>query len=176
MPSAILPYLMVFIVLLIFFSTKVSLFSQIMEIVFQNNALQVLLVLAICIFLAFILTAIFLLLSIKNDWDPLSLAKTAMIVKIIQIPAYIAIFVLGLVCMLSIFTYVAAALFAIFDFLCLILTGMITSAAVINALKAKRTTLKSCWWVLAMQFVFCADVVAAILFYKRLEANTKTIT
>ena len=168
-PSAILPYLMLLFVSLIFFSTKVPLFSQIMEVVFHNNALLILLLFTLCILFSFILSGIFFLLSIKKRWEPLFLAKTAMIVKLLQIPAYIAIFVLGLLCMISIFTYAVTALFIFFDFLCLILTGLITSAAAINAIRSKQIALRSCWWVLAMQFVFCADVVAAISLYRQLK-------
>lgn len=171
-PSAILPYLMLLFVSLIFFSTKVPLFAMIMEVVFHNNGLSVILLFTLCILLAFIFSAIFFLLSVKHHWEPLFLAKTAMIVKLLQIPAYIAIFILGLLCMISIFTFAATVLFAVFDFLCLILTGLITSAAVINTIKAQQLSTKTCWFVLALQFVFCADVVATIYFYRQIKKNT----
>lgn len=171
-PSAILPYLMLLFVSLIYFSTKLPLFSQIMEVVFDNNALLVLLFFAFCILFAFILSGVFFLLSIKNQWEPLVLSKTAMIVKLFQIPAYIAIFILGLLCMISIFTFAATVLFAVFDFICLMLTGLISSGAVINTIKTQKLSKKTCFFVLVSQLIFCVDVIATVYLYRQIKKET----
>lgn len=171
-PSAILPYLMLLCVSLIYFSTKLPLFSQNMEVVFDNNALLVLLLFAFCILFAFILSGVFFLLSIKNQWEPLVLAKTAMIVKLFQIPAYTAIFILGLLCMISNFTFAATVLFAVFDFICLMLTGLISSGAVINTIKTQKLSKKTCFFVLASQLIFCVDVIATVYLYKQIKKET----
>ena len=130
-----------------------------------------LLFLAFCIFafISFVLNIIFFVLSITKKWDELYLAKVAMITKLIQIPSYIVIFVLGVFFTITIFTFVFSILMFFFDYLTLIMTGLINSAAVINASRKKAVSFGKNIWIIILQFVFCADVVASIIFYIKIK-------
>lgn len=168
-PTILIPYLMAAIPLFIFFSVKVPVLNQIMSSVFQNNALILLFVFIIYTVIACCLSALCFFLSIKNHWDSLSLAKTAMIIKLIQIPGYIAVFILGAICLITVFTFAITFIFVLFDFLTLLMTGQLIAASAINASRKGQLSLKRSWWVIALQTVFCADVVTAIVFYKQLR-------
>ena len=61
------------------------------------------------------------------------LAKTAVTVKLCQIPAYILIFLLGVAFFFSIFTFAFSLALAVLDGLALLLSGLLTVAAVIRA-------------------------------------------
>lgn len=92
-----------------------------------------------------------------------------MITKLIQIPSYIVIFVLGVLLTITIFTFAFSILMFFFDYLTLIMTGLINSAAVINASRKKAVSFGKNIWIIILQFVFCADVVASIIFYIKIK-------
>ena len=168
-PAIFMPYLMAAIPLFIFFSTDVPLFNQIMDSVFQNNVLLLVLVFVIYAVIALGLSGLCFYLSRKKNWDSLSMAKTAVIIKLIQIPGYIAVYILGAVCLITVFTFAITFLFALFDFLTLLMTGQLTVSAVIGASRNGQLPIKNSWWVIPLQAVFCADVIAAILLYRQLK-------
>lgn len=118
---------------------------------------------------AFTLAVVTFAKSIRDNWDPISLAKTAMIIKLAQIPAYICIFILGLLCLVMIFTFVLSFLLALIDAISLCATGLLTTAAVANHSRRKKFEWGKYWWVIATQFIFCADVGTAIWFYAKLR-------
>ena len=168
-PSVLIPYIALFEITTIFFSTKYSLARFIMEKVFQNNGLLVLAFLLIFCMVAVILNVVGFTLSICQKWDALSLAKTAMIVKFVQAPTYLIIFVLGVLLFITIFTIPFVFVLFIINCLTLVLTGLVTLASVINAVRGRTFTFKESVWVMILQFVFCADVVATIIFYIMLK-------
>lgn len=92
-----------------------------------------------------------------------------MIVKLIQVPAYIIIFILAVLFLITIFTAPFTAALFIFDYLMLIMTGLLNSAAVIAAIRQRKTTFKSSFWVLLLQFFFCADAVASVVFFLKVR-------
>lgn len=107
-------------------------------------------------------------LSIRKSWDSLSLAKTAVIVKLIQVPAYLLIFVMGVLLLLTIFTIPFAIALFLFDCITLCLTGLLTIAAAVNAARQRYITAKCAIWVGVLQFVFVADVVSTMVFFSKL--------
>jgi peptide-methionine (S)-S-oxide reductase len=122
---------------------------------------------------AFALAVVGFVKSIRGNWDPISLAKTAMIIKLAQIPAYICIFILGLVCLVMIFTFFISFLLALIDAIALCATGLLTTAAVINHGRRKKIKRGKYWWVIALQFLFCLDVGATTWFYTRLRKEKR---
>ena len=102
--TILLPYLMLLALALIFLSTKLAFFEWIMQFVFWNNALLLILALLFCCIFVAILNVLCFIANIRQKEDALALAKTAMIVKLTQIPAYVLIFVLGVLLLLTIFT------------------------------------------------------------------------
>ncbi len=169
LPAAGMPYVILAAAAVVLFSADSAVARYIMETVFRGNALLLLgCALAYCA-VAAALTVCCAVLAVVRRWDALSLAKTAMIIKCLQIPAYAIIFVLGVLMMITIFTLPFVLVFAAVNYLTLIMTGLLNSVAVVAAIRARMLTLKDTWWVIALQFVFCADVAASVLFYCRLK-------
>lgn len=57
----------------------------------------------------------------------------------------------------------------IFDFCTLVLTGLLNVVAIDVARKQGTVTLKETLWIIILQFIFCADVVASIVLYSKLN-------
>ena len=171
-PTLLTPYVMIFSLALVFLSTEVELFEAIMESIFQNDGLLLIAALIIYLLLTIALGIACFFISTFKFCDALSAAKTAMLIKLIQIPAYVVIFVLGVAMTIAIWTIpFTIALFWI-DCLCLFLTGLPVLSSIICALRQGTIKFRDVIWVIILQFVFCADVVAAIIYYKRLKEAT----
>ena len=171
-PTLLLPYLALFTLATVFFSTKLDFFRYIMEDVFDSNAFYLIGAFIICCIFAAILTVICFAVSVCKKWDALSLAKTMMIIKLIQIPAYVLIFVLGVFLAITIFTVPFSIGLVLFDCFSLCLTGALVIAAAINSMKQGLFKLKEIVWIIILQFFFCADVIATIIFYVKLKNVT----
>ncbi len=168
-PALILPYVALLSLALIFFSSKVAIFDSVMENVFNNNGLLLIGVLLLFFVISAVLSVVFFVISIRNGWNALSLAKTAMIVKLIQIPAYVLIFILGVLLAITIFTLPFVLLLFLVDCFSLFSSGAIAVSAMINSVKQGEFKLKEVIGFIISQFIFCADVVMAIVFYKKLK-------
>ena len=171
--TTLLPYFFLLGLALIFLSSDVSAFNYIMESVFRNNGFLLIKTFVVLCVLSGVLSIIGSAVGIIRNWNALSLAKFAMIVKLIQIPAYIIIFVLGVAFVLAIITIPFSIVLFLFDCFVLLLTGIITTSAIANADTQNILPLKKSWWAIILQFVFCADVVATIIFYIKLKKNIR---
>lgn len=171
-PALLLPYLALFILTTIFLSPKIAFFRYIMESVFNSNALYLIGAFILCCIVTAILTISCFLVGLYKEWDALSLAKIVMIVKLFQIPAYVLIFVLGILLMITIFTIPFSIGLFLFSYFSLFLTGAMVVSAGINSIRQGVFKLKEVLWIMVLQFVFCADVVSSIIFYVKLKNVT----
>jgi len=174
-PALFAPYIILLSLLFVFYSAQNSVMEYIMRTVFNNNGLFLVLAVAIYFLVSLILSIVCFCVCITQKCDALSLAKTAMIIKLIQIPAYIVIFLLSVIFLTTIFLFAVAILFFILNCMTLIMTGLLNSAAVIRAIDEHLTTFKCSFWVILLQFVFCADVVASIVFYVKTRKRSKLL-
>lgn len=169
LPAALMPYLVLLAISVLFFATEVPFFEWLLEKVFCYNALYLLAaLLAFCI-LAIVATGICFFVSTRNRWDTLEMAKTAMIIKCVQIPAYLLIYALGFICAITVAGVLISIGLFIVDCLCLCMTGILTIAPAVNTIKSKTFTFKEVFWIILLQFVFVADVIASIVFYRKLK-------
>jgi len=169
LPTTLLPYMALCSLATIFYSAEVPLFKFIMEYVFQSNGLYLIASLLLFCLLAAVSSGICFFLSIHKGWDALSLAKSAVLVKLLQVPAYGLIFVLGVLFSFTIFTFAFAVGLFLFSCLTLVLTGLLTTSSVINADRQRHFAFRESFWVVILQLVFCADVIATIAFYLMLK-------
>ena len=172
-PTITLPYLLLLTLCIILFSTDQSIFKFIMENIFQNNAWILLATFTLYCIIASTLSIICFILSIVKKWDALTLAKTSMIIKLIQVPAYIMIFIFGFIMLITIFTIPFSFVLFIFDCWILFLTSLITLSGVLNSIYEKKLKFSEIIWVIILQFIFCVDVVSSIIFYKKLKNKSK---
>ena len=176
LPAALLPYFALFSVCLILFSVRLPAFGVIMESIFRNNILYLLAALVLFGMLTAGLSVACFILSIRKGWDATSLAKSAMIIKLFQLPAYVLIFILGVLLAITLFTIPFSIALFLFDCLTLSLTGLLTSAAAINASRQGLCKTKEVVCIILLQLVFCVDVVASIVFYSVLKNRCKNET
>ena len=170
-PILLLPYFALLTLATIFLSTKSTFFNRIMEFVFHSNALYLIAAFFVCCLLVTILSAVCFIISIYKKWDALSLAKLYMIIKLLQIPAYVLIFVLGGLFSITIFTIPFSIALILIDCISLFLTGLGVVSAVINTIRQDVFNAKEVIWVVIAQFFFCVDVVASIILYIKLKNN-----
>lgn len=168
-PAALIPYFSLGVMAFIFSMGRVPASSWIMEHLFNDNIFYFVLVFLVYLLVATVLGVICFVKSIREKWEPVSLAKTVMWIKLIQIPAYVAIYVLGVVMAITLFTIPFAFVLFLLDCLAVAMTGLMNLSAVIGAYREGKTTLKKSWWVIVLQGIFCADVVASVIFYRMLK-------
>ena len=99
-------------------------------------------------------------ITTRND-DPHTLICSALLVKIVHIPAFVVIFAFGLISSLMIFMTLPLILMLIaFDYFVLLSSSFISIFALAKNLKNIKTVS-----VLALicQFLFCADVISLVI-------------
>jgi len=175
--TILLPYLVLFALALIFLSGDIRIFEWIMEYVFWGNGLLLIAVLLLyCVFVG-ILNVTCLLSHMRQRKDALLLAKTAVKIKLLQIPAYILIFILGVVMIITIFTIPFSIGLFLFDCVCLCMSGLWTVCAAVQAMRQGICKPQEAFLFIALQFIFCVDVISSIVFYillkKRRQINAE---
>lgn len=117
-----------------------------------------------------ICNVIFMIVSRKSD--PRELIRAALLIKLVHIPSYVIIFILGVGASLMFFmTFPLILMLVLFDYIVLLLSSMISVFALAKNLK--NDTLSSVV-ALICQFVFCADVIS--LFVLQLISKKETQT
>lgn len=169
LPCAVFPYSLLFAMYCIFS-------GFLMDSVFENNAFTLLFYLLIFFLVSLLCNLFFLVLSIVNRWDAKQVSFINMLVKLVQIPAYLLIFILGCLFMLTIFTYVFSIFFVLFDCLAIFLTGLLGVASVVRCYSEGKNSKAFSVVNGIFQFIFCADVISAIVvFIKSKLKPTKQI-
>ncbi|HBV84846.1 MAG: hypothetical protein OSJ73_03295 [Lachnospiraceae bacterium] len=158
------PYYIVFLIS--------SLFNQyLMKYIFQNNFYLGLLSLCIFWFIAFISAIILCVNNFANKMDVIEATKIIMIIKIIQIPAYLFIFVAGVMCLFTIFTVGISFVLLILDGASIILSGLIGVFVVRRCYADRILTNTEMVIHSILQFVFCLDVVSAIIVFRKVKTK-----
>ena len=160
---AVTPYLAVIPSLISFFGSE-----ELWQLL-GNNAYNLIIPVALFIVVTVILTIVCFIFSQAKKWDAYALAKTMTIIKTIHIPAYVAIFVVAVFCALTVFSLPFTVLFAVFDYILLVMSGIMTSSAVALAIKQNPQISKKYYFLVALQFVYCIDVVATWILYLKLK-------
>lgn len=171
-PIILAPYLALFAVCLIFLANKSPFMNYLMTTVFDDNALYLTGALFLYCMLVGGLGILCYILSIKKKWDALAIARTAMIVKLVQTPASLCILALGTVLLITIFTFpIAFALFLI-EAQTMVMTGLLVRSSVMAARRDQTIHSDEFSWAITLQRVICANVVASIIYYAKLKKAT----
>lgn len=121
-----------------------------------------------------ICNAIFLVLSIDKKWDCKKVTLFNMVIKIVQIPAYIAVFLLGALSFSTLFTMGLAVAFFLFDCASIFLTGLIGITSVIRCYTDRIISKRFSIVNGLLQFVFCADVISSIIIFVQAKCKHPT--
>jgi len=158
----IFPYFTLFALFCIFTNTF-------METLFYNNGIFLMFLLIIAYIIAFICSIIFLIKNIKLKVDSKKILHINMIIKLIQIPAYLLIFLIGLLCLITIFTMGIIFILIIFNCMAIFLTGLIGLCGIIRGFFEKKLKLKYSVINAILQFIFCIDIISCIVTYRKIK-------
>lgn len=90
-----------------------------------------------------------------------AVVKNNMLVKLLQIPAYVLLFVIGTMCSMLIFTWLVTFTIIVVDAMAMIQTGINGVVAVAKCRKAGLISGHAAVWLGIAQFIYCADIVCA---------------
>lgn len=169
--AAMLPYVALSALGIIFLSVKIPEIGMVMESVFQNKMWYLIASVLLFALSTVVFSAVCYDQIIKNNLDALSVFKTATIVKLIQISGYILILILSLLMVLTVFTIPFSIGLCLLDCLSLVSNGFIAAAAAINALRKGQITRRGAFQFTILQLIFCADVLVSIILFQKLKKN-----
>ena len=132
-----------------------------------HNSVFVPLILLLFGAVMYILNIIFMIQARNGCFHATDLARANMIVKLIQIPAYIFIFMIGILCMVMIFTIGISFVLLLLDALSIGLTGLFAIAAFQNLNREGMITRKAQFIYSIASFLFCVDVIIAVIGYRK---------
>lgn len=136
-----------------------------------EEKILMLILLALLVIVTFALTLICVYKSQKDKWNACSLIRAVMIVKLIHIPAYIMNFICAVMCFMMLFTFPGALIYFITDCIALVMSGLVVTSAVLRAMDENPKAFNKYFWLIPVQFVFCADVFATVFLYKKLKTE-----
>lgn len=166
-------YMILFMLLALFFH-KIPLIAWLWENVFGGN---IFFPLSVCLLFEMIMAIVTIgatmrcLVSTRKyeREEAISLARIQMIVRVAQIPAFVIIFIAGVIGVLTIFTIGISLALAFFDLISIIVTG-ICSVGVYSVLaKTGLITDKERIKYSLASFIYFADVATAISCYENFE-------
>lgn len=171
-PVIIYPYLILFTLICMFTSSYIQPF---MERVFHDDGSLILLMLPVFYVVALLCTVIVVIINLKKQRNSEDILRTNMIIKLIHIPAYILIFLVGLACLMTIFTMGISIVLVILDCFTIFLTGLIGLSGVIRSYKENKLTKKESWAYGFHQFIFCVDIISSIRVYRNIRRKSEKI-
>ncbi len=146
----------------------ISIFTGfLMESLFENNGLLLFFTLLCFWFIAFIYSIIQSVRNLKRPSDFLDMCHMNMLIKTLSIPAYIFMFIFGLICIFTIFTIGFTIVAWILCILSITLSGIVSISASKCCYDTKAFSLKQALLFGVLQFIFVADVISAILMLKK---------
>ena len=160
--TILFPYLVIFAIICVFS-------GFLMESVFQNNAITLLQFLFVVYFAALISTVIFIVANLHKQQSALGMARINMVIKLIHIPAYLVIFIMGLLSFVTIFTMPFALFFFLFDCMTIFLTGLIGASGILKGFREEKVSKESANIHGILQFLFCIDVISAIIIHRKIR-------
>lgn len=124
----------------------------------------------------FIITIIFTIISVDKNYNTninnaISLAKIQMIIRLIQIPAYVIIFLMGIACIITIFTIGISIALVILDFISIVTTGISSIAVYTILYKCNLISNKEKNIYSILSFVYCLDVIVSVISYRKIVKN-----
>lgn len=164
--NTIFIYLIALLPVLLFANGKSRLITFLWEHIFFNNVFVPLGIILLLGFSLYLMNILFLLNARHGKWTSQELCKTNMIVKLLQVPAYLFIFIVGLVCTVMIFTIGISFALVLLDIFSIGMTGLFACTAFHALKKEQKISGKMQLLYSLASFLFCADIVIALIGYK----------
>lgn len=166
LPVALFPYILL--------AGLACLYStEIMEGVFGSNGYALVAVVAafipVCGAFAVILGVMTALGRISGPFA----AALSMAIKLVQIPAYIVIFVMGIIFSITVFGIPFVIIFVVYDICSIAMTGLVGACAMYNNFRSGNLPLLNAALFAVCQFIFCVDIVFAIIAFVTVKKKAK---
>lgn len=161
--NVVFVYFIAMLLVMIFDANDNKFLGIIWEYCFGNSIVTPLVILFILGIVLFLLNIVNCIKILRSKDDAGDIVKLHFIVKIIQVPAYVLIFIVGLMCMITIFTIGITIVLMLLDMFSVVLTGIYGLAA-FQKMKKEETidqTTQVIWSV--GSFVLCVDVAIAVM-------------
>lgn len=151
----------------IILSVFVALFPYMPIFLFVNNVrAETALICTGAIFIITAMNCIFNILSVKrNRWSAKSLSLIGMIVKLIHIPAYVLLFIVGAGGVVFIHLIAVSVIIFIYDCITILLSGNIVLLAILRAKAENRIKTIPAVMFSVSSYVFCIDIITSVLLY-----------
>jgi ABC-type polysaccharide transport system permease subunit len=101
--------------------------------------------------------------------EGVSLLKTQMIMRLIQIPGYVICFALAVLFLMTIFTVGFSLFLLILDSASILITGLFSIPVYAALYKNGQISKRRAIGYSVLSFVFCADVVVSIFCYRQVK-------
>lgn len=137
-----------------------------MESLFQNTVYSLFLWIILFALIAHGITLVMSAFFLIKKSNARNIAKLNMIVKLSQILAYIGIFIVGVICLISVWGILLVIWFVVFNVWSITMTGTIGSVAVYRSYQEGKISKKMSVVYALCQFIFCLDIVACIMLYR----------
>lgn len=163
--NSIFLYLVLGLLYMLILGEKNSVGKWIWENLFGNLFLYPLFGILIVGIILYILNMILIIKAGNGKYSGKKMAKTHLIVKLVQIPAYIGIFLISILCLITIFTAGFSIALWILDVMSIGMTGLF-AAATFRCLKweEKITGREQVLFTIG-SFLFCIDTVISVIGY-----------
>lgn len=158
-------YLLAFLLVATFSHNEII--EYLWEYVFFNNVYIPLFFILLIGFLIYVINIIFIAMGWNGKWNSRELAGVNMLAKLLQIPAYIFNFLAGIACLITIFSMGISVALIFLDGFCIGMTGLLGVAAFHNMQREGRISKTRQVLYSIGSFVFCVDVILAIVGYRR---------
>lgn len=165
-PALLFPYLTAAMVLCLFFG------GEVVDALFAGNIWRGIVLLILYYFVSLVFTAALSIRKIAGGCEARSCARYSMILKLAQIPAYITLFIIGLGCLITIFTFGITFALIVSDCMAVFLSGIAAVPSVITSARERKLTAAESVIFGILGFVFCADVVSAVVVYRKTRDTT----
>ena len=162
------------LLLILIFAGENPVFSWLWKYVFSNNVYRPLGFILLFELVMFATTIGYTIRALRKGYtysskEALDLAKTQMIMRLVQIPAYVFVFFMGVMGMFLIFTIgISLALF-LFDIISITVTGIASVAIYAILADLKMISKKQQLLYSIGGFIYGLDVIVACLCYKKVK-------
>ncbi len=113
--------------------------------------------------------------TVTGEWDPKVTARNVMIAKLIQIPAYVTIFALGVLFFIMPLTWGFILLFIVLDCISVGLTGFAALSCTLSGCQTQKLKPWEATLFGIGNFLFVVDVAAVIVNYVLIRKRSKAL-
>lgn len=170
-PQAVFVVLFPYVLLFVFYCI---LHSEFVNMLFKDST-DVLYVPVAAYISAFLGAVSVPVISLKKKADGAAICRLNLFVKLLHIPAYVLFFLMAMLCLTTIFTFTVSIVFAAADLAMISVSGIIGLAAVIGSAKEKKISGVAAVFHGVLQFMFCLDIISAVILYRKNEKREKRV-